>query len=157
LRAIAANNSHVAAPALSARRSNLLSRFISLTALTSQSCGEALRFGVVSSQHDGHFYVYLLTNYDDSVIYTGMTNNLLRRVQQHKEKLADGFTKRYNVSKLVYYERADSLESAYTREQAIKGGSRKRKEQLIASMNSEWRDLYGELMAGREPHQGQVR
>jgi putative endonuclease len=105
----------------------------------------------MSSQHDGHYYVYLLTNYDDSVIYTGMTKDLLRRVQQHKEKAADGFTKRYNVSKLVYYEVAESLEGAYLREQAIKGGSRKRKEQLVASMNPQWRDLYGELMAGKEP------
>lgn len=91
-------------------------------------------------------YVYLLTNYTNSVIYTGMTNDLLHRVQQHRDKVADSFTKRYSVFKLVYYEVADSLEGAFVREQAIKGGSRKRKEELITSLNPKWRHLFSELV-----------
>jgi putative endonuclease len=98
------------------------------------------------SKEDGQHYVYLLTNYTNSVIYTGCTNDLLRRVEQHRNKAADSFTKRYNVFKLVYYESADSLEGAFMREQAIKGGSRRRKEALISEKNPTWRDLFGDLV-----------
>lgn len=94
---------------------------------------------------DKQFYVYILTNRNNNVLYTGVTNNLPRRVYEHKNKLIEGFTKKYHVDKLVYYEAyADSL-NAITREKQIKGGSRAKKIQLIASMNKEWDDLSGGL------------
>lgn len=91
------------------------------------------------------YYVYMMTNERDTVIYTGVTNDLKRRVFEHKEKLAKGFTKKYNVTKLVYYEVFDSIENAIMREKQIKSGTRQRKIDLINSMNTEWRDLYQEL------------
>ena len=93
----------------------------------------------------GQYYVYRLTNKGDTVFYTGVTNDLIRRIQEHKEKLAEGFTSKYNVTKLVYYEVAGNIESAILREKAIKGGSRRKKVELIMSMNKEWRDLGDEL------------
>ena len=79
------------------------------------------------------------------MLYTGVTNDLQRRVIEHREKLSKGFTQRYNVDKLVYFEVAESIESAILREKQIKGGSRKDKIKLVNSMNPEWRDLYNEL------------
>jgi len=90
-------------------------------------------------------YVYILTNKWNRVLYTGVTNDLIRRTHEHKEKITPGFTKRYNVDKLVYYEVAEDIESAILREKQIKGGSRKDKIALVNSMNSEWRDLSEEL------------
>ena len=90
---------------------------------------------------DRQYYVYLLTNKGHTVLYTGVTNDLKRRVHGHREKLVEGFTKRYNVTKLVYYEVADSIESAILREKQIKAGSRQRKVDLIGERNPEWRDL----------------
>jgi putative endonuclease len=87
-----------------------------------------------------------MTNKWNRVLYTGITNDLLRRVQEHKDRTTRGFTKRYNVSKLVYYEVADDVESAILREKQIKGGSRKDKIALIKSMNSEWRDLFEDII-----------
>jgi putative endonuclease len=92
-----------------------------------------------------HYYVYIMTNKRNTVLYTGVTNNLARRVHEHREKLAEGFTKRYNVVKLVYYEVFDDAESAICREKQIKAGSRLKKIRLIQSMNQEWRDLYDEI------------
>jgi len=79
------------------------------------------------------------------VLYTGVTNDLKRRILEHKNKIIKGFTKRYNVDKLVYYEVTESVESAIVREKQIKGGSRKDKIELVNSMNTEWCDLYKEL------------
>lgn len=90
-------------------------------------------------------YVYLMTNKPDTVIYTGVTSNLQKRVYEHREGLADGFTKKYNVKKLVYYEITDDIEGAITREKQIKAGSRKKKIDLIKSMNPTFKDLYPEL------------
>jgi putative endonuclease len=92
-----------------------------------------------------HYYVYILTNKHNKVLYTGVTNNLQRRVYEHREKLIEGFTKKYNVDKLVYYEETESSEAAILREKQIKGGSRQKKLDLIEGMNPGWRDLYGEL------------
>ncbi len=92
-----------------------------------------------------HYYVYIMTNPHNTVLYTGVTNNLLRRVHEHKEKLADSFTKQYNVTKLVYYEVYDDALTAISREKQIKGGSRKKKMGLIDGMNPTWKDLYEEL------------
>jgi len=94
---------------------------------------------------DKQSYVYILTNKWNRVLYTGVTNDLIRRTHEHKEKITPGFTKRYNVDKLVYYEVAEDIESAILREKQIKGGSRKDKIALVNSMNSEWRDLSEEL------------
>jgi putative endonuclease len=91
------------------------------------------------------YYVYIITNKWNKVLYTGVTNNLKRRIQEHKSKTIQGFTKRYNVDKLVYYEDTENIESAILREKQIKGGSRKDKIQLVDTMNSEWRDLFNEL------------
>ena len=91
------------------------------------------------------YCVYILTNYTHSVLYTGVTNDLGRRVYEHREKLVEGFTKRYNVWKLVYYEVTDDILSAIEREKQIKAGPRRRKVELIAAANPTWRDLYSDL------------
>ena len=90
----------------------------------------------------GQYYVYIMTNKHNTVLYTGITNNLKRRIYEHKEKLVAGFTNKYNITKLVYYEVFDDPENAISREKQIKAGSRQKKIQLIASINREWRDLY---------------
>jgi len=91
------------------------------------------------------YYVYMMTNKRNAVVYTGVTNDLKRRVYEHKEKLVHGFTKKYNITKLVYYEVFEDIENAILREKQIKGGPRGKKIELINSMNKEWRDLYGDL------------
>jgi len=92
------------------------------------------------------YYVYVLTNYKNTVLYTGVTNNLLRRVYEHKEKLADSFTKKYNINKLVYYEVFNDIKFAIAREKQIKGGSRQKKIDLIDDFNKDWEDLYPKLL-----------
>jgi putative endonuclease len=82
-----------------------------------------------------------MTNKTNRVLYTGVTNDLKRRVYEHKEKLVEGFTKRYNVDKLVYYEVCEDIENAILREKQIKGWLRGKKIDLIESTNPEWRDL----------------
>ena len=91
-------------------------------------------------------YVYLLTNKGNTVIYSGVTSDLLKRVFEHKEGLADGFTKKYNVKKLVYYEIFENIEDAIAREKQIKAGPRKKKLALINSTNPAFKDLYYELI-----------
>ena len=87
-----------------------------------------------------------MANFTDTVLYVGITNNIVRRVYQHKNKLVDGFTQKYNISKLVYYEIFDDQLNAISREKQIKGGSRQKKIDLIKSMNPEFRDLYEEII-----------
>lgn len=82
-----------------------------------------------------------MTNKNNTVIYTGVTSNLTKRVYQHKSKFYKGFTARYNCDKLVYFEEFDHISKAMAREKQIKAGNRKRKEELINSMNPEWKDL----------------
>jgi len=89
--------------------------------------------------------VYILTNERNGTLYTGVTSNLTRRIFEHKNNLIEGFSKRYNIHSLVYYETAETMFSAIEREKQIKGGSRKKKLLLIEGNNPEWRDLYGEL------------
>jgi len=86
-----------------------------------------------------------MTNKLNTVLYTGVSGNLDGRVFQHKMKLVGGFTKRYNVTKLVYYEVFDRPYSAIAREKQIKAGSRRKKVELINSVNPDWKDLYEEL------------
>lgn len=76
------------------------------------------------------------------MIYVGFTNNLERRIYEHKNKLIDGFTKKYNLNKLVYYEQTSDVRSAIEREKQIKGWVRKRKNELVESMNPDWNDIY---------------
>jgi len=86
-----------------------------------------------------------MTNKANTVLYTGVTNNLKRRVYEHKQKLIPGFTKKYNLVRLVYYEPFENSASAIQREKQIKGGPRRKKEQLINGINKEWDDLYDTL------------
>ena len=88
-----------------------------------------------------NYYVYLMTNPSHTVIYTGITNDLKRRIFEHKNEVVSSFAKKYNVKKLVYYEIADDPYTAITREKQIKGGSRMKKMQLVKSMNPEWKEL----------------
>ena len=88
------------------------------------------------------YYVYIMTNKNNTVLYTGVTRDINKRVDEHKEKLAENFTKRYNITKLVYYEVFDDIENAISREKQIKGGSRQKKIDLIESVNRKWEDLY---------------
>ncbi len=96
-------------------------------------------------QMSKQYYVYILTNKTHSVLYIGVTNDLKRRVYEHKEKLIEGFTKKYNIDKLVYYEVGEDVVGAISRERQLKDGSRLKKIRLIESMNMQWRDLYEDL------------
>ena len=87
------------------------------------------------------YYVYILTNKYNTVVYTGVTNNLERRLYEHRNHLVDGFTKRYNLNKLVYFETTSDVDSAIEREKQIKGWKRDRKNALIESVNPQWNDL----------------
>jgi putative endonuclease len=91
------------------------------------------------------YYVYMLTNKRHTVLYTGVTSDLQKRVYQHRMKLVPGFTNRYNVEELVFYEVADNPEAAILREKQIKAGSRAKKIDLINGMNPQWLDLYESL------------
>ena len=90
-------------------------------------------------------FVYIMTNKRNTVLYTGVTSDLKKRVWQHREKLVEGFTRRYNITQLVYYEVFDDIRNAIAREKQIKAGSRQKKIDLIHGMNHAWRDLYDEL------------
>ncbi len=92
-----------------------------------------------------NYYVYILTNKNNTVLYTGVTNDLKRRVYEHKENTVEGFTKKYNVNKLVYFESGNDVTGAITREKQIKAGSRQKKIDLINKFNNEWKDLYYDL------------
>ena len=91
------------------------------------------------------YYVYILTNKANTVLYTGITGNLEKRVAEHREKIyRNSFTTRYNIYKLVYYEETNDVLSAIEREKQIKAGSRKKKMELISGKNPEWKDLLEE-------------
>jgi len=89
-----------------------------------------------------HGYVYILTNVHNKVLYTGVTSDLVKRVYEHKNNLVDGFTKKYNVHKLIHFEVFEDIVSAITREKQIKGWLRSKKITLIENKNPEWKDLY---------------
>ena len=90
-------------------------------------------------------YIYILTNKRNTVLYTGVTSDLKKRIYEHRNKLTKGFTKKYNVDKLVYFEVFKDMYNAITREKQIKGGSRQKKIDLIEGINPEWNDLYNDL------------
>ncbi len=90
------------------------------------------------------YYVYIITNYTNSTIYTGITNNLIRRIKEHKDKINPSFSSRYNLYKLVYFEVFDKPLTAINREKQIKKYSRMKKDNLIKTMNPDWNDLLEE-------------
>ena len=118
-----------------------------MTPLTAQ---DATRFVILSETKNlvfmpRQYFVYILTNKTNKVLYTGVTNNLSRRMWEHREKLVDGFTKKYNLKKLVYYEETGEVKEAIAREKQIKGWIQKKKDILIESLNPNWLDLAEEL------------
>jgi putative endonuclease len=88
------------------------------------------------------YYVYILSNKRNTVLYTGVTNNINRRVSEHKSKQEKGFSSKYNICKLVYYERFNGILGAIKREKQIKGYTRRKKETLINRENPQWEDLF---------------
>lgn len=94
------------------------------------------------------YFVYILTNIKNTVLYVGITNDLIRRVYKHKNKLTRGFSEKYNLTKLVYYEIFNDPQNAIKREKTIKNLLRRKKGQLINSTNPAWKDLYEEILSG---------
>jgi putative endonuclease len=108
-------------------------------------CEERSDEAIFQGFMDRQYFIYIMTNINNSVLYTGVTNNLKRRVYEHKKKLAEGFTKKYDIDKLVFYEIYNDINDAIFREKQIKGGSRAKKIKLIAAMNNKWHDLYDQI------------
>jgi putative endonuclease len=92
------------------------------------------------------YYVYILASKRNGTLYIGVTNDLIRRIYEHKNDMTEGFTKRYRIHRLVYYEELNNVNDAITREKRMKKWKRSWKIELIKSVNSKWRDLYGELL-----------
>ncbi len=92
------------------------------------------------------YYVYILASKRNGTLYIGVTNNLIRRIYEHKNDMTEGFTKKYRIHRLVYYEQFNNVNDAITREKRMKKWKRSWKIELIKSVNSQWRDLYGELL-----------
>ena len=92
-----------------------------------------------------NYYVYILTNWNNKVMYVGVTNNIQRRLYEHKSKLIPGFTEKYNLHKLVYIEETDNVVFALEREKQLKKWRRNKKNQLIETLNPGWKDLADEL------------
>jgi len=92
-----------------------------------------------------HYYVYIITNWNNKVLDIGVTNNIARRIYEHKNKLIDGFTKKYNVYKLVYLEEMNDVEAAISREKQLKGWNKDKKIMLIESINPKWNELSVEV------------
>ena len=87
------------------------------------------------------YYLYILTNWNHHILYVGMTKDLQRRLYEHQHELVDGFTKKYHVHKLVYYEVSNDVRSVIAREKEIKGWKREKKNRLICEKNPQWKDL----------------
>ena len=92
------------------------------------------------------YYIYILTNRHHTVLYIGVTGNLVKRIWQHKQKEIEGFTKRYNVNRLIYFEEYQWVYDAIEREKQLKGWTRKKKENLIEKLNPDWFDLFEEII-----------
>ena len=93
-----------------------------------------------------NYYIYILSNKINGILYIGVTSDLIKRIWEHKKKLIDGFSKKYNVDKLVYYEQFEGHEEAIHREKRLKEWKRKWKTDLIEKVNLEWNDLYSSLL-----------
>ena len=98
-----------------------------------------------------NYYVYILANKRNGTLYIGVTNNLIKRVYEHKQKLLEGFTKKYGVDKLMFYAQTPDIRSAITREKQLKKWNRNWKITLIEKGNPEWKDLYEDLFDGFPP------
>ncbi len=103
------------------------------------------------------YYIYILTNKTNTVLYTGVTNDLIRRCHEHKNKLIKGFTEKHNVNKLVYYEVFDFIDVAIKREKQIKGYSRSKKDALIDKVNPGRTDLYKDGVIVQIPHSASLQ
>ena len=114
---------------------------------------ETIRKNIITMQKNG--YVYILFNKRNGTLYTGVTSNLVKRIYEHKQKFVDGFTKKYGVDKLGYYEITDSIKSAILREKQIKAGNRKNKLKLIETFNPNWEDLYYNISGLPRPKDSQ--
>jgi putative endonuclease len=101
---------------------------------------------------ENQYFVYIMTNQNHTVLYTGVTNDLQRRVCEHKRGKGGAFSNRYKLYKLVYYEAGVDVSMAISREKQIKGGSRKKKNELIYSINPDWEDLYDKYF-GKSPYE----
>jgi putative endonuclease len=102
----------------------------------------SLAIKIILNMKQHNYFVYIMTNKNDTVLYTGVTNNLVRRVWEHKNKFnSNSFTARYNINKLVYCENFQYIQDAIAEEKRIKAGSRTKKETLIRKQNSNWDDL----------------
>ena len=95
---------------------------------------------------DHRYFVYILTNRHHTALYVGVTNDLVRRVHEHRSKIASDFTTRYNVDRLVFFEETSDVQAAIAREKQIKSGSRARKIALVNAFNPDWRDLFDDLL-----------
>jgi len=95
--------------------------------------------GEILKHHN--YYIYIISNWNNKVIYLGMTNDLERRIYEHKNKIFEGFSKKYNLNKLVYYEYTNDVNAAIQREKQIKKWRREKKNSLVESRNPEWKDL----------------
>ena len=92
------------------------------------------------------YYVYILTNKTDKVMYIGVTNDIIRRVYEHRNHMIDGFTAKYNVTKLVYVESAPDVRDAIQREKQLKGWTRAKKNALVETVNPKWEDLWETIL-----------
>jgi putative endonuclease len=97
------------------------------------------------------YYVYILASQKNNVLYIGVTNNLIKRIYEHKNNLVDGFTSQYKVHKLVYFEESNDIQTTILREKRIKKWNRQWKERLIKKMNPNWKDLYENLVSNIDP------
>ena len=93
-----------------------------------------------------NYYVYILSNHRNGTLYVGVTNNLIRRINEHKSKEFDGFTKKYKLNKLVYFDETDDISGAIDFEKRLKRWKRSWKIKLIEKMNPEWKDLYKDIL-----------
>jgi putative endonuclease len=92
-----------------------------------------------------YYYVYIISNFNNKVLYIGVTNDLKRRIYEHKNKLIKGFTSKYNINKLVFFEQFNNINEAIQREKQMKKWNRKWKDELIEKVNPEWKELYDEI------------
>lgn len=91
-------------------------------------------------------YIYIITNCSNKTLYIGVTSNLVKRILEHKNHVVDGFSKKYNLNKLIYYEVYDDIGTAISREKYLKGKKREFKINLIETINKDWKDLYDEII-----------